>query len=736
MDFFRYVLLVLLTLASLSAKEYDWQPFKPVVRPEVPTAGNGWAKNDIDRFVAARQQTLNLSHRPEASKGIWLRRVHLDLTGLAPTPLEQAEFLDDDSPDAYETVVDKLLASPAYGERWGRHWMDVWRYSDWAGYKNELRDSQRHIWHWRDWIVESLNQDKGYDQMLREMLAADELYPEDTQTIRATGYLARQYFRNRDQWMDNVVTHTAQGFLGITLGCAKCHEHKYDGFTMEDYYAFRAIFESYQVRTDRVPGELDTLKLGMPRAYDSSISAKTYLFDKGDERHPLKDKEIVPGIPALFKGKYAPKNLTLPNAAYQPHRRPFVLDGLRDEARGKLAEATTCIEKEAAGKNLEALEALLAIEAIEGSGKKDSEEWKAAATQLVRLQRESKLADAKAKVETAVLTKDQTEGEFLKAKDGKDKAAIAKSKRAMDAAIKSWKDAEKALATAQKAMEAKLDSKYTAREGKTYSKLSSGRRSALAEWLTGRENPLAARVAANHIWLRHFGQAIVPTVNEFGSFGKKPSHPALLDWLAAEFMETDWSMKSLHKLIVLSATYRQSSASDERNAAIDPDNTYLWKMPTRRMEGEIVRDNLLHLAGTLDREMSGPDIPNTEAQTSKRRSIYLRHAHEKLVEFVQIFDGPKVTECYQRDQTVQPHQALALANSRLTFDQAKTLARKMDKQCGQDDGKFVNQAFRWILARMPTQEEQALCREYLAKENTRKNLLMVLFNHNDFVTIR
>ena len=191
-----------------------------------------------------------------AERSLLLRRVYLDLIGLPPTREEMQAFLGDKSPDAYEKVVDRLLASPQYGERWGRHWMDVWRYSDWWGLGAELRNSQKHIWHWRDWIVESLNEDKGYDRMLREMLAADELYPTDPDALRATGFLARHYFIfNRTTWLDETVEHTGKAFLGLTFNCCKCHDHKYDPFSQADYYRFRAIFEPYQIRTDNVPGE-------------------------------------------------------------------------------------------------------------------------------------------------------------------------------------------------------------------------------------------------------------------------------------------------------------------------------------------------------------------------------------------------------------------------------------------------------------------------------------------------
>lgn len=709
-------------------KRYPWRPFESVKRPAPPEIRNPKfeIRSPIDAFVAAEHERLGLTPRPEAAKEVWLRRVHLDLTGLSLAPEERAAFLADESAEAHAKVVQQLLESPAYGERWGRHWMDVWRYSDWAGYKDALRDSQRHIWHWRDWIVEALNEDKGYDQMLTEMLAADELYPEDQQAIRATGYLARNYFAERDQWMDQVVTHTSQGFLGITLGCAKCHDHMYDPLAQKDYYAMRAIFEPYQVRTDRTPGELDIMKTGLPRVYDASIGTKTYLFDRGDERYPIKDHEIPPSPPPALGGAFEPEPVSLPLLASQPDRRGFVRADLIAQAQATLKAAKSDLERESAEGELQALTSVIAIEDLEDSGKKGTPEWESAAKALVELQRANKLATAKWKLEAGNSAKALAEAETDK----------AKADKAMTAAKKAIADAEKLLAAAEKAMGEEVTTAYEARKQGSYPNQSNGRRLAFARWLTNANNPLTARVAMNHIWLRHFGQAIVPTVNEFGAHGKAPTHPALLDWLAAEFMENGWSMKEMHRQIVLSSTYRMASTPDEANLAIDQDNVFLWRMPSRRMEGEIVRDNLLHIAGRLDPALGGPDIPNTEAQTSKRRSIYLRHAHEKLVEFIQIFDGPKVSECYMRDSTVQPHQALALANSQLTFDQSRVIADEITSKVSEDNAAFVDSAFVRVLARAPKPEEREVCLEFLSGGADRVNLVMVLFNHNEFVTIR
>jgi hypothetical protein len=277
----------------------------------------------------------------------------------------------------------------------------------------------------------------------------------------------------------------------------------------------------------------------------------------------------------------------------------------------------------------------------------------------------------------------------------------------------------------------------------TYPAASTGRRLGFACWVASPDNPLTARVAMNHIWLRHFGQGIVPTPSDFGRNGRPPSHPQLLDWLAAEFMGQGWSMKTMHRLIITSSTYRMASTPDEANAEIDPDNVYLWRMPSRRMEAELVRDNLLYASGDLDAAMGGPDIDHKLGLTSKRRSLYLRIAAEKEVEFLKIFDGPSVTECYLRRPTVVPQQALALANSGLTLSQAKRLAERLANECGKDDAKFVAQAFRRILAREPRPDELRLCTTFLNEQGkqfppgrARENLIAVLFNHNDFVTIR
>jgi len=334
----------------------DHWSFQVPVRPAVPRVANAaWPRNPIDAFIAAEHEKRGLTPQRPADKRVWLRRVSLDLTGLPPTHAELEAFVRDDSAEANDRVVTRLLDSPQYGERWGRHWMDIWRYSDWWGLGAEVRNSQKHIWHWRDWIIESLNADKGYDQMLREMLAADELYPNDFDRLRATGFLARQYFKfNRTSWLDETVEHTAKAMLGLTFNCAKCHDHKYDPFSQVEYYRMRAVFEPYQVRTESVPGEIDFEKDGVPRAYDCNLEAPTFVHLRGDDRNPDKSRVIEPAFPAFLMtgvlGAVKIEPVALPAEAAQPGLRSFVVEAHLKAAELRIAAARA--ELDAAKKKL------------------------------------------------------------------------------------------------------------------------------------------------------------------------------------------------------------------------------------------------------------------------------------------------------------------------------------------------------------------------------------------------
>jgi hypothetical protein len=392
--------------------------------------------------------------------------------------------------------------------------------------------------------------------------------------------------------------------------------------------------------------------------------------------------------------------------------------------------------------------ATLKAEQLEDENRKDTGEWTAAATEAAGGQRRAAVLEAKLKLHAAQVTETEAGRKTHDLAQAAAKEASASSKdpekalKDLEAAQKKTSDAEKALADAQKDIEV-VSTAYKPRAMDTYPASSTGRRLAFARWMADRANPLAARVAMNHVWLRHFGQGIVPTPADFGRNGRAPSHPQLLDWLASEFMARDWSLKAMHRLMVTSRTYRMASTPSEAKARLDPDNIYLWRMNSRRMEAELVRDNLLYVSGDLDPAMGGPDIDHQQGLVSRRRSLYLRSAAEKEVEFLKIFDGPSVTECYLRRPTVVPQQALALANSALTQLQARRLAKIISAETGDHDDQFIASAFQRILARSATSRETETCRDFLAtkarlstSERSRENLVLVLFNHNDFITIR
>jgi Protein of unknown function (DUF1553)/Protein of unknown function (DUF1549)/Planctomycete cytochrome C len=964
----------------------DHWAFRTPVRPSVPKVEPAWGINPIDAFLAAEWQKRGLKPVPFADKRLLLRRAYLDLIGLPPTAEQMDAFLKDPSATAYEKVVDQLLESPQYGERWGRHFMDIWRYSDWWGLGAEVRNSQKHIWHWRDWIIESLNADKGYDQMVREMLAADELYPTDPDKLRASGYLARQYFIfNRTTWMDETVEHTAKAFLGLTVNCCKCHDHKYDPIRQDDYYRFRAFFEPYQVRMDMLPGEGDYEKAGLPRAFDCNLEAPTYKHRRGDERQAITEVKLTPGLPAVLSGDLKIEPVRLPAEAHAPHLRPFVEASYLKAAKAKIAAARAALTK--------AREALATAERETkreppapapvkkddpappakliakddfakanpdlwqiGAGKwkhekgglvqslpsaersvirlkqtvpadfearfkytvTGGEPWrsvgisfdmvdnnevmvytsanndapklqvsykkggdyafpadgmvarpfkvgdtieltirvrgpiinvaingeqalayrlpmarKAGALELITFaataefraftlstlpaemklieptvgaKPQAKLTLEQARLALAVAEKSlavaEAEVPSLNARFAAERAKYAKAADA-SALVKAAAKAEKqaalfvaeealvkaelevaqaatpqktaaekkrhaaktAVETAKKAVENPGDT-YTALKGalktkennleaepslsKPFPEMSTGRRTALANWITDRQNPLAARVIVNHVWNRHFGSPLVATVFDFGRKGAKPTHPELLDWLAVEFMDNGWSLKHLHKVIVTSSFYRLSSSSvnaDEATLKADPENRGLWRRNPVRMEAQAIRDSLLLLAGQLDLTRGGPSIDVNAQADSKRRSLYFVHSHNDHHKFLMQFDDAGVLECYRRSESIVPQQALTLANSKFTLTMAETIASRINAKT---DSEYINVAFELILASTPTADEMQACVEALAEwqrvlkdqkhanpeAKSRMNLVGALLNHNDFVTVR
>jgi hypothetical protein len=712
--------------------------FQKIERPDIPKVDD--ISHPVDALLAAKQKDRGIIPVAAVDRKLAIRRLYLDLIGLPPTRGQ----LEDNRP--WEAIVDELLASPQHGERWARHWMDVWRYSDWYGLGAQLRYSQRHLWHWRDWIVESLNENAGYDSMVRAMLAGDELFPDNPDQVRATGFLARNYFLfNRTTWLDNTIEHTGKAFLGLTINCAKCHDHKYDPISAVDYYRFRAIFEPHQVRLDPLPGDADLDKNGLPRVFDDNLEAVTYVHQRGDEKKPDKETKIDPQVPEFLSAFASPiKKIKLPLPAYAPGSIKWVQEAQLEAAKkrvekatAELAKAETTTEEAASQMDL----AKLKLEAARAEQK--SVEATIAADQF-RFANPGKSNEdlfrtaAKTQV-AAVLARSKVERLGTDAK--KKKAAREAKKKAEErlAQLDKGKVEYDSLRVTRKALET------PAHEFTDYPSVfpdkSTGRRTMLANWIVSPENPLTARVAVNHVWMRHFGLPLVDSVFDFGRQAKEPEQLALLDLLAVEFMESGWSFRHLHRLIVTSEAWRRDSSTakvDSRTREADPENRFYWRMNPRRMEAQVVRDSLLHLSGELDLTMGGSSVdPDGE---TKRRSIYFNHSPEKRSLFLSTFDDADLLQCYRRSESVVPQQALALSNSELAFEAAGRIAGKWGAE--KDSSALITELFLQILGRSPDEEEIGECVAFLSNfpsgqgQRARSQLVHALLNHNDFITIR
>lgn len=527
------------------------------------------------------------------------------------------------------------------------------------------------------------------------------------------------------------------------------------------------------MRIDPIPGQPDLEVAGLPRVFDARSDTPTYLFIRGEETRPDKEHPLSPAVPAVLGGQFEIRPITLPLDIAYPAMRPGVFEDMLRVADEKVSAAqaklTAALSGEqpaesavplaekrlaAAQAELASLTARIAAERIKFSAAIDSaagDADQADAASYDELASAAAAADRLAALRTAELAVFESEQKLAKARGSKDaaeggkkaKAAVSDAEKAMNAARKSLAAAEAAIS--------RTDAKYSSL-GPQYPQSSTGRRLALAQWITDRNNPLTARVAVNHIWLRHFGEPLVDPVDDFGRRTARPRHLALLDWLAVEFVESGWNLKHLHNLIVTSSAYRMASISGdspEANQTIDRENRYLWRMNSRRAEGEVIRDSILQVAGNLDHTLGGPEIPLEEAETSRRRSLYFRHAHERKTPFLEIFDSADVLECYRRSITVLPQQALALANSLLPYVESRRLAQTLTAhEAGQADADFVRLAFEHLLTRQPTAAELDRCLAFLQQPpaanvrgddkalHARAGVIHALMNHSDFITIR
>ena len=742
--------------------------FQKPMKAEPPE--NATLTHPIDRFLAAEWAKRGLAPQAAADQATLLRRVTLDLIGVPPSEEEMVAFENDAAPEAYERVVDRLLANEQHGVRWGRHFMDVWRYSDEVADSCNAKETmlgEFHLWRWRDWIVNALNADKPYDRMIQEMLAGDELAPADPQVLAATGFIVRNYttLGSRDLWLSDTVEHTAQAFLGVTMKCARCHDHKYDPIPQADYYRLRAVFEPIQKRIDLIPGTTDPLKAGIPRIYDGDLAVKTRLFKDGNPQQPDAKTPIEPAAPSLLRlAGFSPKDVALPREASRPGTRTFVRGDRLAAVEAGLKTARTEQEKlpakaeptpleqaalNAANARIARGEAELAavracIAADDALAENDASD---AAKKLSATATQARRTFARTELE---LTLAEARHERAKAREKKVEGQIAAG--------------EEKVKKAKEAM-AKLEAEHAKPAGQyeslwpRYNDHSTGRRLALAQWMTQRDNPATARVLVNHVWLRHFGAPLVASVFDFGMHGAKPQNPALLDWLAVDFMEHGWSLRHLHRLIVTSQAYRLSSARQPggENEKRDPENRWHWRMNSQRMQAEQVRDSILAISGRLDPALGGPPLDPKQADRAFRRSIFFRHTPGLADPMMNVFDGADPNECYRRQESIVPQQALALANSRLLFEQSRAIAQRIAAPANE---AFVESAYRRVLGRPPGDRERGASLRFL--ENTapftdvllavekeplvspsadvatrrREQLVQVLLNHTDFVTIR
>jgi hypothetical protein len=696
----------------------EWLLHKPVV-PAIPVVKNSaWVVNPIDAFILQKLEAKEMNPAPTASKRALLRRVYFDLIGLPPTPEEIKDFENNPAPDAYEKIVDKLLADTRYGERWARHWLDLARFAESDGFA--IDGERPTAWRYRDYVIRSFNQDKPYDRFVQEQLAGDELPapdgakgggPNRSDRLVALGFLrmgtweADANFKTqlRQDVLNELTGTVGQVFLGFTVGCARCHDHKYDPIPQRDFYRLQAFFAPMKVDNREAP--FSDAEGGSKQMRDKLRT----LEDRADEAD-----ESLRKMESELRAEYQSKTSTTakPDAtpaagtkeAGKAEARGDYMAALKNSKDTSFTEAQRTAWKAATDRARQARELVARYHPVAYS-----------VSDVVPPQ----VPDLAA---TYVLAGgdlgsrgERVEPGFLQAVTGSDKAAEI-----------------------------------------PFAGGSSGRRLALAEWIASPANPLTARVMVNRLWQHHFGEGIVRSPSDFGINGDRPSHPELLDYLATQFLEKKWSMKAIHKLMLLSNTYRQSTENPSQRAYAesDPKNLLLWRMNWIRLEGEEIRDSLLAISGQLQKSSGGPGafvslpedvaagfeffkwFPSDEKQQAQR-TIYTFQRRSVMNPMIEVFDGANMSEvCSRRSATVVPTQAFSLLNGDFTHSAARHFAERIVELAGPDADKQLDLAFLSALARRPAEAERvkykALYSEQPAVESL-TSLGVVLFNLNEFI---
>lgn len=791
-----------------------------------PRAGKDWwslqpvrfAGGSIDGFVRAKLAEKGLGLSPEADRRTLIRRVTFDLTGLPPKPEEVDAFVADGAPDAYARLVDRLLASPAYGERWGRHWMDVIRFGESNGYEqNHLRPA---AWPFRDYVIRSFNEDKPFDRMILEHLAGDVIGKDDPQVEVGTGFLvsgphdtvgnqAEAFKRQqRADDYDDMVNATASAFLGLTVNCAKCHDHKFDPILQTDYYRMAAVFAGV------FHGEREVGTAAQKAAYRSVAGPLEARIEAAKERMKALRAQAEPRLAEAEKRVRARMREAVSAAATEERFAAVPTRFVRLEMPQGVPGGLDEIEVFAGGKNVALGAKVTASSTRVADGNPDAysprfltdgtfdKRWfavagAAAATVTVEL-------GGVMNVERVVWSADRMEaqkGRFavpapaqyrvLVSADGASWKTVATDAGRLPARAErlfisealgngDYEAAERELADAEKALKAveKLPRVYAGQfrapeepvylhkggnvmqrgEAMKPGSLSAlpgfelpldapegERRLALARWIGSGENPLTARVMANRLWHYHFGTGLVATPSDFGFNGERPSHPELLDYLAGKLVAGGWRLKALHREILLSATYRQSSAWRAEAAKMDAGARLLWRFPPQRLDAEAIRDSLLAVAGVLDSRAGGPGftlykytVDNVATYfpldrfgpETYRRSVYAQGARSIRTELLSVYDCPdSALPEPRRVVTTSPLQALSLLNNRFSMDMAEAFAQRV---AGEADP--VGRAFALALGRGPTAEERRGAEE-LGRAHGWTALARALFNTNEFVYV-
>ncbi len=693
-------------------------PFRSVTRPVVPKIQNPKSKiqNPIDSFIQAKLAEKGLRLSPPADRRTLIRRAFFDLIGLPPTPEEVEAFLSDRSDRSYENLVDRLLASPHYGERWARHWLDLARYAESEGFKaDEMRSN---AWRYRDYVIKSLNDDKPYDQFIREQIAGDELYPEDPDALVATGFLrhwadesnARNLLQRRQEILNDVTDTVGSTVLGLTFACARCHDHKYDPIPQKDYYRLQAFFAGIRPRDD-IPLLIGDMRVQYDarlkeweektagiRAEISALEEPAYKKAYNEDFHKF-PAEVQAAITMPAQKRSAMQWFMYHKA--QPYFRPLKQDienGLKGEQKARWQELQ---------KKLDDFNSSYPGPLPTGLGVTDLG------------------PDAP---KTHVLSAGIYDKPLQEVQPGFPLIAGG-----VDSAFRIPRSG---FTLASNSQHSTLNTQH-----------SSGRRSALATWLTSPRNPMTARVLANRLWHYHFGQGLVPTPSDFGKQGEKPSHPELLDWLASELMNPTaddgrpatssrnplpWSLKHLHRLIVTSETYKQAGTFNAMAAKADPFNRLHWRFRRQRLNGETIRDSVLSLSGELNTKMGGPSVmPELpEGLTTRgywketgdpaernRRSVYVFVKRNLRYPFFEAFDMPDTHEpCARRDSTTTATQSLMLLNNAVMLRASRAMAGRIFRETGADPAAQIDRAYRLAFARPPSAAESAAGLAFLRRQ--------------------